>query len=600
MAGQSANSANIDRVSRGVSNTTNALLHDEYRYYLPDWKKLRDTLAGQRQVKDKGTAYLPKNLGADDTEYASYLHGAIYYNMVDQTLNGMTGQIFRRSPVVRNLPEKLQPYLVSIGKDGSSHTAFTKTVVREVCSLGRYGVLVDAPKTNGASYLVGYRAEDILDWDVEAIGGVQRVVRVLLREFRRAEQPINGKAKVRAGGRAYQYEAVYRELVLEQVDGLWTYRQYIYGKGGPNTTPEDVVTPVINGNALTAIPFVFFGSTGNTPDCEKPPLLDIAELNLSHYEDYADLQHGKKYTSLPIYVVPGGSEAGEDTYKIGPNTIWEVPLGSEPQILEYKGDGLKTQMAALATKERQIAAIGGRLLPGMGQGVSESGEQATMRAATEQSVLLNVILAVQDGMSLAMRYWAAWRDIPFATSQNIRYVLNSAFLAGHLDARVLRALQMLWEAGLMPIEVLFDNLRDLEILSDEWTLEMFVERMQDPDAFVNNPDAQAKTRGYMSRKQELDEAARKIEQGQNERALDIQEESIDGLDDGDVIDREAQRQHNDEMDLARQQHEDQMSLARDKLAGDQDLGKQKLALQKLQIQKTAAAARRTATAPSRK
>ncbi len=104
----------------------------------------------------------------------------------------------------------------------------------------------------------------------------------------------------------------------------------------------------------------------------------------------------------------------------------------------------------------------------------------------------------------------------------------------------------------MPIEVLFDNLRDLEILSDEWTLEMFIERMQDPDAFVNNPDAQAKTRGYMSRKQELDEAARKIEQGQNERALDIQEESIDGLDDGDVIHRQAQEQHDDEMDLARQ------------------------------------------------
>ncbi|UTU07757.1 portal protein [Caulobacter phage C1] len=595
MAGQSANSVNIERVSRAVSNTTNAIVHPEYQYWLPDWVKLRDTLAGQRVVKSKGEAYLPRNLGAEALEYKAYLDGAIFFNMVDQTLNGMTGQVFRRAPVIRNLPEKLQDKIIHLGQDGSSHVAFTKTVVREVCAMGRYGVLVDAPKTSGDSYAVGYRAEDILDWTIESIGGVQRLTRVLLREFKRVQSTLTGRAKVRSGGQTYQYETVYRELVLEFVDGRWTYFQNIYDKGGPQGVPTDIIRPVINGNPLTAIPFVFFGPTGNTPDCEKPPLIDIAELNLSHYEDYADFQHGKKYTSLPIYVVPGGSEGGADEYKIGPNTIWEVPINSKPEILEYKGDGLKTQANALSTKERQIAAIGGRLLPGMGQGISESSEQATMRGASEQSILLNVILSVQDGMSLVLRYWAAWRDVPMATTAQVRYVINSNFLVGHVDARVLRALQMLWEAGLVPIEVLFDNLRDLEVLSDDWTLEMFIERMQDPTAFVNNPDAQAKTRGYASRKQELDEAARKIEQGQQDRALDIQEESIDGLDDGDVL----RKREDQQMDFERQQHEDQMQFQYDKLASDEALAKQKLATQKAIAAKAAQRPAVPAQQPSR-
>lgn len=583
MAGQSANSANIDRVARPASNAVNAILNPEYVYWSPDWIKVRDTLAGQRVVKEKGTAYLPKNLGAEAGEYKAYLNGAIFFNMVDQTLNGMTGQVFRRAPIVRNLPEKLQDKIIHLGQDGSGHVAFTKTVVREVCAMGRYGVLVDAPTTSGDSYAVGYRAEDILDWEVERVDGVQRLTRVLLREFRRVRSVLSGRARIRSGG-AYQYETVYRELVLENIEGRWTYFQNIYDKGGPQSIPTEVLRPVINGNPLTAIPFVFFGPTGNTPDCEKPPLLDIAELNLSHYEDYADFQHGKKYTSLPIYVVPGGAEGGADEYRIGPNTIWEVPMGSKPEILEYKGDGLKTQASALSTKERQIAAIGGRLLPGLGQGISESSEQATMRGASEQSILMNVILAVQDGMSLVLRYWAAWRDVPMNATASLRYVINSSYLTGFADARVLRAIQMMWESGLVPIEVLFDNLRDLEVLSDDWTLEMFVERMQDPTAFVNNPDAQAKTRGYASRKQELDEAARKRELGQQDRALDIQEESIDGMDDGDVLRRDQQ----DQMDFERQKHEDQIQFQYDKLSSDEELAKMKIASQRAVAQRTAA------------
>ncbi|AXQ69106.1 portal protein [Caulobacter phage CcrBL9] len=586
MAGQSANSANIDRVARPKSNAVNAILNPEYVYWEPDWVKVRDTLAGQRAVKAKGQAYLPKNLGSDDSEYAAYLAGAIFHNMVDQTLNGMTGQVFRRAPIIRNLPERLVDKIIHLGQDGSGHVAFTKTVVREVCSMGRYGVLVDAPTTSGDSYAVGYRAEDILDWEIERVDGVQRLTRVLLREFRRVRSVLSGRARIRSGGGAYQYETVYRELVLENIDGRWTYYQNIYDKVGPQGVPTDVLRPVINGNPLTAIPFVFFGPTGNTPDCEKPPLLDIAELNISHYQDYADFQHGKKYTSLPIYVVPGGSEGGADEYKIGPNTIWEVPLSSTPVILEYKGDGLKTQMNALATKERQIAAIGGRLLPGLGQGISESSEQATMRGASEQSILMNVILAVQDGMSLVLRYWAAWRDVPMNTTAALRYVINSNFLTGFADARVLRAIQMMWEAGLVPIEVLFENLRDLEVLSDDWTIEMFTDRMQDPTAFMNNPDAQAKVRGYANRKQELDEAARKIEQGQADRALDIQEESIDGLDDGDVL----RKREDQQMDFERQQHEDQIQFQYDKLSSDEQLAKLKLATQKAIAAKSAQAA----------
>lgn len=500
MAGQSTNSANIGNVKRGAKAIT-PLVHPEYSYWLRDWIKVRDCIAGERVIKAKGQTYLRKRMGADASDYAEYKDNALYFNMTAQTLNGMHGQVFRRAPLVRNFPKTQEAGLVRFGKDGSTHIAFAKTVVREQCSIGRYGVLVDAPRHNAKSYAVGYIAEDIIDWDVTDDNGEQKLIRVLLREFTRIPTSrTDHRLTV-----SYTYEVSYRELLLvpdPETESGWSYVQRIYGEDMRGAFEE--VQPLIRGLPLEEIPFVFFGASGNACDIEKPPLLDIATLNLSHYRTYAELEYGRGYTALPIYYAPGGEGTGSAEYHLGPNTLWEVPADANPPgILEYKGEGLKALESALSTKEAQIAAIGGRLLPGMGEGVSESDNQSTLREASEQSILMSVILATQDGMSQVMRYWLMWRDVPLSASYALRYEINTDFLTGTIDARVLRAMQLMWESGLLPVEVMFEHLRKTEVLNDQWTVEDFVNRLNDPAAFINNPDAQAKQRGFKDRAQEL-------------------------------------------------------------------------------------------------
>lgn len=506
MAGQSSNAANINRVKRAKTTTT-LIVHPEYEYWRRDWTKIRDCIAGQRVIKSKGQTYLRKLPGATSQDYKDYLDGANFFNMTGQTLAGMHGQVFRRAPLIRNFPKDREADLVRFGKDGSTHVAFAKTVVREQCSIGRYGVLVDAPRNSAKSYAVGYAAEDIVDWEVSDIAGEQKLMRVLLREYVRIDTSvlIAGVPAARVGAYPYTYKLAHRELMLvpdpETASG-WSYIQRIYGEDLNGAFEE--VQPLIRGLPLEEIPFVFFGASGNTADCEKPPLLDIAELNISHYRTYADLEHGRSYTALPIYYAPGGEGSGAPEYHIGPNVVWEVAENANPPgILEYKGEGLKTLERALAIKEAQIAAIGGRLLPGMGEGVSESDNQSTLREASEQSILMGVILATQDGMSQVIRYWLMWRDVPLSQTWNLRYEINTDFLTGAIDARALRAMQLMWESGILPVEVMFDYLRKTEVLNDQWTLEDFTARLKDPEAFINNPDAQAKQRGFKDRAQEL-------------------------------------------------------------------------------------------------
>ena len=326
MAGQSPNSTNIDRVASATSTALHLVCHPEYLYWRSEWQKLRDCISGEREIKRKGERYLKPMKGSDADDYKEYLDRSTYYNMTAQTLNGMIGQVFRRDPQIRNLPTKFKNAVRKFGKDGSSHVAFTKGTVGEQLGVGRIGILVDAPATttvDPTSFAVAYTAENILDWDMTTDDwGIYVPSRVLLREFERQSaaqlmatiaapakrgartQRVKPQSPALATSPAYQYQTVYRELTLEphpdypDYDVVYVQRVYL---DDPTSQPKQVIVPNVRGTPLTFIPFQFKGSNSITADIEKPPLLDIADLNLSHFRTYAELELGRTYTALPTY-----------------------------------------------------------------------------------------------------------------------------------------------------------------------------------------------------------------------------------------------------------------------------------------------------------
>lgn len=554
MSGQVPNSTNISMVAAGVANTTAVVVHPEYIYHRPEWQKLRDVIAGQREIKRKSTIYLRAFKKMDQPDYQQYLEGATFYNMTAQTLNGMIGEVFSRDPLAKNVPKKFKDTIrLKFAKDGSGHIGFSKTIISEILTMGRYGVLVDAPSTPSVepiSFAVGYSAENILDWTVEEINGIYQLTRVLLREFTRNKQrgpsfqnpwigqadpaevvrlPSGANTVRQVGGyiEAYTYATHYRELCLEQQeDGTYVYKQYVYNED-PNGEAYDSFTPNVRGVPLDFIPFMMFGASGNTADVEKSPLLDIADLNLSHYRTYADLEWGRTYTALPVYYAPGRDDEGAAEYTIGPSVVWEVPPDQDPPgIIEYKGEGLKQLESALNTKERQIAAIGGRLMPGTVSKGSESPDQAKRAQATEQSLILNAIQATEFGMTQVMRWWLMWRDVALSTTENVGYSLNRMFGQNAVGAREMRVMQQMYSDGILPIDAVYAFCVKAGWIDPDMELDDFKALLDNPDSFVNNPDAQARQRGFSSRQQELDQVTVAREADMQQEEIDLQEREV--------------------------------------------------------------------------
>lgn len=470
-------------------------VHPDYTYWSPHWETIRDCEIGEIEIKRKSEKYLPKLQSQDKSEYSTYLRRAVFFNMTSRTLNALYGTVFRRAPKVSGLNAKQREAAKSITKDGTSLHLMAKTTVKEVLAVGRYGLLVDAsPDGVGNPYVACYTAENILDWEVEEINGKWQLSRVVLREifYDRAE-----------AWSPYQYKGRFRVLYLDEIaEGEYVYRQNVFvndtGLFIPDieTTPFDQVTPEVRGEPLDYIPFTIIGPFTNHPDVEKPPMLDIVTLNISHYISYADLESARFLTGSPVYTVSLTNNEGAPEFYVGPNTVWQLGPNESASILEFAGHGLRFIENALSDKEAQISAIGGRMMPGTARGAAESDNSLAMKERNEQTLLLNISDTVDEGVTKILRWWADWNNARSTTIQGINFEVNRDFLMKDIGAREFRAIQQMYENGIIPVDVVYEYLRKAEVVP-EWMDELeFTNRLNDAKQFPNMVDVLARMKNF--------------------------------------------------------------------------------------------------------
>lgn len=505
-----------------------SFVHPEYQYWKRHWDMIRDSVVGEVQIKRKNELYLAKLENMTKDEYAAFLDRAVFFNMTQRTIIGMMGSLFRRNPIIESMPKNLQTEKVS--KQGQTLGQFVKEAATEVITMGRYGVLLDMDEKGvRPPYFAGYIAENIVDWTVEEIDGRFTVTEVILRELRLARPLLNPLSVTPAGQQlpkttrlrkgqearvfsqdttvtraARRWLASYRVLRLEHEvkDDPTTpriYRQYYHtsdhGDASPEGTPYAEYTPTWRGKPFSFIPFKFLGPYDNTPDIPKSPLMDIVLLNHSHYKSYAMLEHGRFYTALPVYyaeVRPGEENAN---YTVGPSVVWEMDQGSKAGIIEFHGGGLKYLENACNAKEDQIAALGGRLVGVERVATGESNNMLKMKESNEAALLLNVANVLDVTFTDLLQWWAQWQDTDVTIANKIKFKTNKDFLISQEGAREFRAIQMMYENGVIPVEVLFDYLKRAEVVPDYMDIDLFKDLLMNANSFPNMADVKARQRG---------------------------------------------------------------------------------------------------------
>lgn len=585
---------------RGSSGELSNYLHPDYIDAKIDWDMIRDCIAGERKIKDRGRQYLPGLDVETGTTYEQYKERASFVNMVGRTVQGLVGTVFRRPVKVDNVDKD---NLKDVTADGLDFNLFCKKVAIEVCALGRVGVLVEMSEEGGKPYMCEYIAENILSWKTKKIRGREQPVYVLLREIADLTPSLTDKGAAILDSYFGVLTARYRVLWLDESD---TYRQALYREvettdeyGNPKTVlmqEGPVITPTNGGATFDFIPMKIIGPLSPTWNVQKSPVLDIATLNIAHYRTSAQLEHGRFFTALPVYYIPISGSNDKNSYDIGPSVVWEVPEGQKPGILEYFGTGLKNLADSLVEKEEHIAQLGGRIMGIRPQASGESEQIYKMKQANEMSILLNITESVSAAMTDVLSWWLDWQRIPSSGYEfetvfdqdsddtegrqvrvrwSVRVRLNQDFKALQIAARELRAVALLYQSGILPVDQVFRALQEAEWIDDEMTLEEFENSLKNLESFPMQPDVEAMHDGFP-------DAKTKIQVEQTERQMRMQERQSD-------MDREHQllmeeRKHEQQSSLQdemftqgvrtqQMEHQQQMRLEKQKAANQAKVAK---------------------------
>jgi Domain of unknown function (DUF4055) len=437
--------------------------HPDYDAAAEAWRRLRDCLAGEDAVKAGRGLYLPRLGGQDDAEYDAYLRRAMFYGAAARTLDGLAGAIFRK-PAVIDLAPGQEDLLEAATAGGKPLQSLARAVVREVLALGRCGLLVDMASSAAVGEaprpaIALYAAESLVNWRVETQAGRPVTTLVVLAE--QASEP---------GADPFALTRIDQRRVLRLVDGR--YEQEIWRQGSARGTAaagswllHETIQPRRLGAALDLIPFIACGPGGPGFEVERSPLLDLVNVNLSHYRTSADLEHGAHFTALPTVWVGGVGESDQfgGELRIGSGTAWLLPPGASAGILEYHGGGLSALETRLERKEKLMAVLGARLLENRLAGV-EAAETVRLRHSGETSLLASVADSVGQALSDALGWAVWWRG---DERQGSRIQLNKDFLDEPLSSERLNALVAAWQVGAYPASVLRWNLRRGEVIPAE-------------------------------------------------------------------------------------------------------------------------------------
>lgn len=433
--------------------------HRDFIAYYDKWRMMRDVISGDDAIKANGKLYVPALDGQTPDEYKAMLNRAVFENYTSRTLDGVTGLIFAKAPIVE-AGAKLTKLFDNIDLDESTLTDLSQTVVSEVATVGRCGILVDMPNvdTTGMTaaqvesinirpYAKIYPTESIDHWKTETVNNIPILTIVKLKETYEKWTGL------------FESEEATRWRVYTLEDGVCVVRTYEKSDGGEVITSESI--PMMNNKPLDFIPFVSITPENLTITPAKSPLYDLAKVNLNYFQTSVDYAHGAHFTALPTAYIAGHQSAKDSSIKLGSSAfhIFTNPQ-ARMEFLEFKGDGLQTLERKMLASKQSMSVLGARMLQSETAQIAEN--TMAMRTSGERAVISSMAGTCSRGIKKVLEIMGMW----LGETAPITFKLNTDYNLTTLDSKQVNDLVSAWLSGGITERDLFFNLREGEIIEE--------------------------------------------------------------------------------------------------------------------------------------
>jgi len=405
-----------------------------------------DHLDDELRLRARNVEY-NRNL-ANKQRIEEYWARGRFFNAVGKTTESFHGMIWS-NPADKDIQPNMEEVADNITGSGWDVDDLAKDITYQLILKGRYGALADMA---GTDRQLTAAEQSMPEYQPKVI--TYKPSQIL---------------------RAYEKDGKYidirlSECVTERVAGTYGYEEKEYTRrlaieGGVYVNQlfddkDELIEetfPRANGKPFTEIPFVFFGSDKNTAEYSRPPMFDLAHINMGHFVLDCDNRDNLHYhgqgttvvtTDMESYEFDAMNPAGLDTGAKGKNVLKK---GDDIKLVQLDATGaISAEM--LRDEDRMIKA-GAQIIQPNGSAMTLG--QKKIESNSSLSTLARISHNTSAGIEQLFDYLCQFKGVENTST----YKVNSKFITDEMTPELINAQIAMVQGGVLPAVTLNETAR---------------------------------------------------------------------------------------------------------------------------------------------
>ncbi len=413
----------------------------DYNDMVEAWDINDALMGGTLYMRTLGESYLPRWPNEDKEDYKKRLAVATLLPAYEEAIKQNIGRVFAEPTVLSDeTPDQIKELAPDIDMEGNRLDVWAQAFFAIGFQYGLAHALVDFPRVDREAvktkadekaagsrpYVTMLNPRQIIGWKSKVVKG-----RVLLTDLRVKEVIIVdgddfGQTKVEQIRHIMPRKVeIYRKSKGDAGESIWAIHEEW------ETSRDD-------------IPLVTFYTKRTGFMRGSPPLLNLALLNIKHWQSQSEQDNILHVARVPILSVYGLEEGQELTIGSSSAVRFSDKDRQGIEYTEHTGSAIGAGKTSITDLEHQMRQAGAKLLRTENTS-TKSIDQTTEEKMQENSPLFTMASSLEDALDNILQIMAEWIGLPTGGNVDVRTELETASQA--VDATSALAIQALRQGG---------------------------------------------------------------------------------------------------------------------------------------------------------
>ncbi|HEJ7118809.1 TPA: DUF4055 domain-containing protein [Serratia marcescens] len=413
----------------------------DYNDMVEAWDINDALMGGTLYMRRLGETYMPRWPNEDKEDYKKRLAVATLLPAYEETIKQDIGRVFAEPTVLsEETPEQIKELTPNIDLEGNRLDVWAQ----EFFSIGfQYGLahaLVDFPRVNSDEvktkaderaagsrpYVTMLNPRQVIGWKSKVVKGKVVLTDLRIKEVIIVDGDDYGQTKV------------------EQIRHIMPRKVEIYRKSKGDSGESVWALFEEWGTSRDDIPLVTFYTKRTGFMRGSPPLLNLALLNIKHWQSQSEQDNILHVARVPILSVYGLEEGQELTVGASSAARFDDRQKQGIEYTEHTGSAIGAGKTSIDDLEQQMRQAGAKLLRAENTS-TKSVDQTNEEKMQENSPLFTMASSLEDALDNILQIMAEWLSLPSGGNVDVRTELETETQS--VDAQSALAIQSLRQGG---------------------------------------------------------------------------------------------------------------------------------------------------------